>query len=194
MTAETSFLAPDELAELGLGSCGERVSVSRKASIYCPSHIHLGCDVRVDDFSVITAGPDAVVRIGNHVHIAAHAALFGGGGIVMEDFSGVSSRVSVYSVTDDYSGEFLTNPTVPKVLAGVTAEPVVLEQHVVVGAGTVILPGVRICIGSAVGALSLVNEDLPPWGLYAGIPARLVRPRSQRLLDLARRLLDQEQT
>jgi acetyltransferase-like isoleucine patch superfamily enzyme len=194
MTAETSFLAPGELAALGLGSCGERVSVSRKASIYCPSHVYLGSDVRVDDFSVITAGSDAVVRIGNHVHIAAHAALFGGGGIVMEDFSTASSRVSVYSVTDDYSGEFLTNPTIPKVLTGVIAEPVVLEQHVVVGAGTVILPGVRIGIGSAVGALSLVNKDLPPWGLYVGIPARLLRPRSQRLLDLARRLLDGEQT
>ena len=76
MTAETSFLAPDELAALGLGSCGEQVSVSRKASIYHHSHIHLGSDVRVDDFSVIAAGPEAEVRIGNHVHVAVHAALF----------------------------------------------------------------------------------------------------------------------
>jgi galactoside O-acetyltransferase len=61
---------------------------------------------------------------------------------------------------------------------------VTLERHVIVGANAVILPGVTIGEGSAVGALSLVNTSLPPWGIYAGTPARKINDRSRRLLDL----------
>lgn len=189
MSVATSFYEPHELAELGLGSYGEDVLVSRKASLYNPSRIFLGCHVRVDDFALVSAGFDGEVRIGDHVHIAAYVALFGGGGIVLEDFVGLASRVTLYSASDDYSGDFLTCPCVPDELRHVITERVVLEQHVVIGATVVILPGVRIGVGSAVGAMSLVKGDLAPWGIYAGVPARLARPRSRGLLELRERLL-----
>ena len=36
--------------------------------------------------------------------------------------------------------------------------------------------------------MSLINKSLPAWGIYAGIPARLLRPRSRKLLELSREL------
>ena len=49
------------------------------------------------------------LRIGDYVHIGCFSALFAGSGITLEDFSGLSARVTLYSESDDYSGASLTN-------------------------------------------------------------------------------------
>ena len=176
------YLSIQELDSLGLASCGDDVLISRKASIHGPSFLCVGSHVRIDDFSLITCGASGEVRMGDHVHVAAHAALFGGGGIVLEDFVTVSGRTSIYSTTDDYNGDVLTNPTVPPHLTGVIRQPVRLCRHVIAGAGSVVLPGVTIGVGSVTGAMTLVNHSLDAWGVYVGIPARFLRPRTQGLL------------
>ena len=140
--------------------------------------------MRIDDFALITCAADRIVNLGDHVHIAAHAALYGGGGIVLGDYVGVSGHSSIYSVTDDYGGLMLTNPTVPARFTSVIRKQVVLQRHVVLGAGSIVLPGVTIGEGSATGAMTLVTHDLEPWGLYVGAPARRLRPRSRQLLTM----------
>ena len=64
------------------------------------------------------------------------------------------------------------------------AAPVSLGRHVIVGSGSVILPGVVVGEGSSVGALSLVTKSLEPWGVFFGAPVRRLKSRSQRLLAL----------
>jgi galactoside O-acetyltransferase len=182
MAQLTSYYSSEELGGLGLASCGTDVLISRHSVIYRADRICVGNHVRIDDFVLLTGGDATEVRIGDHVHIAAHAALYGGGGLVLEDFVGVSAQTAIYSITDDYSGEVLTNPTVPSRFTRVIRQRVVLRRHVVVGAGSIVLPGVTIGEGSATGAMTLVNRDLDPWGIYVGAPARLLRPRSRGLL------------
>ena len=63
-------------------------------------------------------------------------------------------------------------------------------SHVIVGSGSVILAGVTIGDSSAVGALSLVKQDVEPFSIVAGIPARLIRERDRGHLALAERLLE----
>ncbi len=64
-------------------------------------------NVRIDDFCILSGH----IEIGSYIHIAAYSALYGGqAGIFMDDFLNISSRVFVYSVSDDYSGETMTNP------------------------------------------------------------------------------------
>jgi maltose O-acetyltransferase len=58
--------------------------------------------------------------------------------------------------------------------------PIVIEDDVWVGAGAIVLPGVRIGTGSVVGAGSVVTKDVPPWTVVAGNPARVVRNRAVR--------------
>lgn len=183
--ATTSFLSEDELAGLGLGSCGHDVLVSRHARFYYADRVHVGNHVRIDDFALISAGQD--VRLGSHVHIAAYVALFGSEGIELADFCGLSSRVTVYTTSDDFSGRSLTGPTVPVVARpGLARGRVTLERHVVVGAHSVLMPGVTLHEGAAVGALSFVTRDCEAWTLYSGTPAKPLKPRSRALLDLAR--------
>jgi dTDP-4-amino-4,6-dideoxy-D-glucose acyltransferase len=182
--APTSFLTESELEKLGLGSYGRAVQISRFASIHDPERVHLADHVRIDDFAVLTTGDSGRIDIGSYVHVPAHSALFGRGGIKMDDYSGLSARVTIFSTNDDYSGTHLTNPTVPAPYTGVNIAPVHLKRHVIVGSHSVILPGVTLGEGVAVGALSLVDRSLEPWGIYAGIPAKLIRPRSKELLSL----------
>jgi len=183
-----SFYTVDELRTLGFAKFGEDVLVSRLASLYGTAHITLGSHVRIDDFCVISAGGGGI-EIGDHVHIAVYCSLIGAGKITLSDFSGLSSRVSLYSSNDDYSGEHLTNPTVPERYSGVSHQDVFLGRHVIVGVGSVVLPGVRIEEGVAVGALSLVNKDCSAFGIYYGNPVRRIAERSRHLLELEQQFL-----
>ena len=107
----------------------------------------------------------------------------------MSDFCNISSRVAIYSSNDDYSGATMTNPTVPSVYTGVTHTDVFLGKHVILGSGSVILPGVTMEEGVAVGALSLVQKRCEAFGVYAGNPARRIKERKRVLLELEQRFM-----
>ena len=183
-----SFYNPDALHKIGFLSVGENVRLSKKASIYGASRISLGSHSRIDDFCVLSAG-EGGIYIGRNVHIAVMCSLIGKGRIELDDFCNLSSRVSIYSSSDDYSGESLTNPTVPEEFTNVDHRRVALERHVIIGSGTVILPGVTIGEGTAVGALSLVAKNLEPFSIYAGSPLKRLKSRSKRLLELEKQYL-----
>ena len=185
-----SYLTREQLEDIGFADIGEGVLVSDRASIYNPARIRLGDNVRIDDFCVLSAG-DGGIYIGSYVHIAAFSLLIGAGKITLSDFSGVSSRVSIYSSNDDYSGDSITNPTVPDAYKKVTHRPVFLGKHVIVGSGSVILPGVTLEDGVAIGALSLVRKDCAAFGVYFGNPAKRIRSRGRTLLELEQRLMEE---
>jgi galactoside O-acetyltransferase len=175
------------LEKMGFLSIGQNVNISNRASFYNTANISLGDNVRIDDFCVLSAGAGGIF-LGDYVHIAVYSSLMGAGKISLFDFSGLSSRVSIYSSSDDYSGTMLTNPTVPSRFTGVTHADVTLEKHVIVGTGSVILPGVTLREGVAVGALSLVNNDCEAFGIYAGIPAKRIGNRSRKLLEVEKEM------
>lgn len=184
-----SFYSDEELADFGFQSVGENVKISKKASIYGASRISIGRNVRIDDFCIISAGLGGI-EIGNYVHIAAMSLLIGADKIVMADFSGLSSRVSVYSSSDDYSGRNMTNPTVPDQFKSVYSSPVIIGRHVIIGSGSVVLPGCILEDGAAIGALSLVSKNCDSFGIYAGNPAKFIKERKRDLLSLEKKFLD----
>jgi galactoside O-acetyltransferase len=177
-----------ELERMGFAALGNNVQLSDRAAVHGASRIALGDHVRIDDFCVLSAG-EGGIAIGRHVHVAVFCSLMGSARIELQDFSGLSSRVSVYSSSDDYTGAALTNPTVPAEFTQVQHAPVRVGRHVIIGAGSVILPGVSLREGAAVGALSLVSKDCEEFTVYSGVPARRVGPRSRALLDAERRFL-----
>jgi dTDP-4-amino-4,6-dideoxy-D-glucose acyltransferase len=187
-----AYYSEQELKQQGFASLGENVLISQKASIYGHQNIHIGNNVRIDDFAVLSAG-EGGIYIGSYIHIAVFCLLIGSDKISLADYCNLSSRVAIYSNNDDYSGEFMTNPMVGTPYTNVLHAPVTLDKHVIVGCGTVILPDTEIGEGVAIGALSLVNKTLAPWGIYAGQPARFVKPRSKALLEQERLFLQHRQ-
>lgn len=185
------YWTADELKSFGARSVGSNVRVAKNCTLIGVENISLGDDVRIDGPSVLSAA-SGHIRIGRYVHVGGMSFLAGAGGIEMADFSGLSQGVRIYSASDDYSGEALTNPTVPKRYLNVRIAPVHLGRHVIVGSGTVILPGCDIGDGASIGAMSLVKNSLEPWGIYCGTPARFIKKRSQRLLLLELELMTRE--
>lgn len=177
-----------DLVTFGFAQVGKHVRVAKNCTIIGLQNISLGDNVRIDGGTVLAAS-SGYIRIGSYVHIGGMSFLAGAGGIEMRDFSGLSQGVRIYSASDDYSGQSLTNPTVPREFLNVKMAPVSLGRHVIVGSGSVILPGCNIGEGSSVGALSLVNKSLDEWGVYFGTPCKRMKARSKNLLEAEERLL-----
>ena len=172
---------------MGFATLGKNVKISRKASIYGTANISIGNNVRIDDFCVLSGK----IEIGSYVHIAAYAALYGGqDGIFVGDFASISSRVTVYSVTDDYLGGAMTNPMVPSEYTNVESKPVYIGKHVIIGSTSVVLPGVNMREGSAFGSFSFITKDSEEWSVNIGIPAKKTKDRKRDILELEKKMME----
>jgi len=178
-----AYLNSNEMASLGLKSYGQDVKISEWARLYNPANIIIGNNVRIDDFCILSAG-DGGIELGSHIHIGAYSSIIGKSLVSIGEYCNISSRVSIYSSSDDYSGEFLTSPVVDDSFKNVKHAPVLISSHCIIGAGTVILPGSHLDFGVAVGALSFINGNLQSFNIYAGSPAKLIKPRSRNFLTL----------
>ncbi len=168
---------------MGFKHLGKNVKISDKASFYNTENISIGDNSRIDDFCVFSSG-EGGIEIGNNVHLNVFVSIIGRGKIQIDDFAALSSKVTIYSSNDDYSGEYMTNPTVNPRYTNVHHGDVTIGKHVIVGAGSVVLPNVTLEEGSCIGALSLVKNNCRSFCMYAGIPARFIKKRSRRLLEL----------
>ena len=181
-----SFYSEMELTKLGFKFLGTGVLISKKASLYGISDISIGDHVRIDDFCILSGN----IQIGSFVHISAYTALFGGKtGIILDDFSGISSRCVIYAESDDYSGEAMTNPMIPDKYRKVYGNGVKIGRHGIIGTGSTILPAVEIGEGASIGAMSLVAKDVAPWSINVGIPCKKIKDRSKKLLTLEKEFM-----
>jgi acetyltransferase-like isoleucine patch superfamily enzyme/glycosyltransferase involved in cell wall biosynthesis len=162
-------------------SRGYDVTIWPEAKIVQTENISVGNHVIVDDFCFIVGGQSTY--IGDHVHIASFVSITGGGSLVVEDFCGISSGTRIFTGDDDYKGGCLTNPTVPAPYRKPKRSFVRIEKHALIGANCVILAGVTVGQGCAIGAGSIVLKDTEPWSIYAGNPARKIgnRPKEEIL-------------
>lgn len=184
----TSFLSENEISGIGFKSYGIGLKISRYACFYGASEMVLGDCVRIDDFCILSGH----IEMGNFIHIAAYSAVYGGDkGVYIDDFVNISSRVSIYAVNDDYSGETMTNPTIPDKYKHVQREKIRIGRHSIVGSTSVILPGVDIAEGSAFGSFSLINRDSEEWSINVGIPFRKLKDRSKKLLEIEKLFEDE---
>lgn len=176
-----SFYTEKELEQLNLKYFGKNVLISKKCSIYGAEKISIADNVRIDDFCILSGN----ITIGSNIHIAAYSALYAGDvGIELKDYSGLSSRCSLYAISDDYSGNYLIGPCVPPESRNVECGKIILEKYSIIGSTSVILPGVKIGEGCAVGSMSLVRKSTEDWFIYCGTPAKKLKPRSKNMINL----------
>jgi len=186
------FLTEKEIEKIGFKKIGKNVLISDKCSIYNAKNIEIGSNVRIDDFVILSAG-DGGIRIGSHIHIACYTSLIGKEEIILDDFCQVSSRVTILSSSDDFSGDFLVGPCINSEFTNVKSKKVILEKHSVVGTGCTILPGVILHEGCAVGAMSLVKENVDEFTLVHGIPAKSKRTRNKKILKIETEFLEKNE-
>jgi acetyltransferase-like isoleucine patch superfamily enzyme len=94
----------------------------------------------------------------------------GQGGITIGDRVYTSPLVQITAVNHVFD-----DPGRPFVEQGITAQGIVIEDDVWIGAGAIITDGVRIGRGAVVAAGAVVTSDVPPHTVVAGVPARVIR-------------------
>lgn len=178
-----AFLRREQLYEMGFASLGEHVFISDKASVHNSSKISIGNYVRIDDFCVLSAGSGGI-ELSDFVHIGCQSSLIGEAKIKMGFYSGLSSKVSLYSSNDDFSGISLPGVKIfiPEQFRKLTIKPIILENYTIIGSNSVVLPGVTIGEGAVVGALSFVRKNCKPWFTYSGNPLRSISRRNKEML------------
>lgn len=85
----------------------------------------------------------------------------------------------------------MTNPMVPDRYKDVKEAQVVLKKHVLIGAASIVLPGVTLEEGSVIGAMSLVKNSTESWSVNAGIPAVKIKDRKKDLLKLEKKFIEE---
>ena len=190
---DPGYFTETDLSQLGFKSLGTNILIARDSIFVGVENISIGSNVRIDS-NVTFASISGVLTIGDYVHIGGGSHINCTGGVSIGDFVAISQGVKIYSASDDYSGEFMTNPTVPKNLRRDQIGEIKIARHVIIGSGSVVLPGVHLAEGAAIGALSVVKGDVPEFAIFAGTPAKFIRKRSRNVLDLSRELITEAQT
>ena len=141
----------------------------------CPNGIEIGSRSLVMHGSVLhvynfRSIPHSGIRIGSDSLIGEYNVLRGQGGITIGDRVYTSPLVQLLAVNHVFE-----DPGRPFVDQGITATGIRIENDVWIGAGAIVTDGVRIGAGAVIAAGSLVNKDVPPHTVVAGVPAAVVR-------------------
>ena len=163
-----------------LKSCGQGVRLNPMAKICRPEVVELGDCCRICDFVFIWGGHG--VKIGKYTDVQPQTVVWGGGQLVIGDY--VSVGVGTVMLTAVYSHKegLRMVDGLPEDEAHALYGKLEIGNDVYIGARATFLPNITIGEGAIVGANSLVNKDVEPWGIYVGSPAKKIgeRPRLRR--------------
>ena len=190
---KSKYFTELDLKEFGFKSIGKNVRISSDARIYGQENISIGNDVRIDDFCILSS-MNGSINIGNYIHIARNSHLSGFYGIELHDFCGMAANTVIYSASDNYSGDYLTNQVIPQKYTAHIGGPVIIGKHVAIGSSCTIMGPCMIGDGCSIGAMTLVRKDLDPWGIYVGIPCKRIKERKKCLLSLEEQFLKEKLT
>lgn len=189
---ESRYLQSNELRQHGFKSIGENVQISDKAIVVGPQNISIGSNVRIDS-NVVILSRRGELRIGSNVHIEPHSSLVAHFGIQIGNFCTISHGVRLFTASANYNGDYFTNVFPADKYQVPFTGKIMLEDHVIVGANSVVLPGVVLSEGAAIGALSFVRTSLPGWTVYGGNPIRRISSRNTNIRDIGISLLEENE-
>jgi acetyltransferase-like isoleucine patch superfamily enzyme len=137
--------------------------------------VHVGAGTRIWQFAIVLNG----ARIGSDCNVNAHTLVEGGA--VIGDRVTLKCGVYIWDgivLEDDVfcgPNATFTNDKVPRSRQRPSEYPQTLvERGASIGAGAVILPGVRIGAGAMIGAGAVVTRDVPAGETWVGNPARSI--------------------
>ena len=170
--------------------CGKNVIIGKTVRIRKPYLVSIGDNVIIDDFTYIPCELD----IGNYTHIGANTTFIGGPGkVTIGSFVNIAPGCQIVTGSNDYRGGGLVGPTIPEEYVGeAIIDPIIIDDHVLLGCQVIILPGVYLPEGVAIGAMTLIKpKTYKPWTLYAGNPAKDIGNREKALMKRqAKKLLE----
>ena len=181
------YLSREALSRMPFRSLGQHVMIHERVTLVGIENISIGSHVRIDpDVIFLATGP---LTIGSYTHIAPGVFIAAKAGFEMKNFANIAHGTRIYTVNDDFSGEYLTGPIIPVEFLGLSSSSILMEEYTNIGAGAIVLPGVTMRQGSALGALSMLTTSTEPWTIYGGVPAKPKRQRRREMMTKGDELL-----
>lgn len=151
---------------------GRRVVIERGVLVFHPERIELGDEVYIGHGTILKGYHRNHLIVGAGTWIGQQCFLHAAGGIDIGRRVGIGPGVIVLTSEHDVAGG-----RAPVLERPLSFAPVALEDGCDIGAGSILLPGVRVGRGAIVGAGSVVTRDVAAGAIVAGNPARLLRRR-----------------
>ena len=129
-------------------------------------HIHARIEPGAIIRDQVEIGNNAVIMMGATINIGAVI----GEGTMIDMNAVVGGRGTIGKNCHIGAGSVVAGVVEPP-----SAKPVVIEDNVLVGANAVILEGITVGQGAVVAAGAIVIEDVPPYTVVAGVPARVIK-------------------
>lgn len=170
---------------------GEGAIIGKCVRIRRPELCVIGDYTIIDDFTYISC----ILETGSYCHIGANVNISGGQQrLKIGNLVGISSGCSIHVASSDYVNASLDLPSVPvEYHFGSFSEEILMENHVLLGAHSVVLPGVYLPEGFASAAQTIIRRrTYEPWTLYGGHDCRKLVIRDHQLLDTTIRQLKRE--
>lgn len=137
------------------------------------SRIYLADGVKLYGSTFLHTGNTGYIRIGRDTHIDVKSVLYGQGGLTIGECCAIASGVIIYSQSNQYKAlpgkRIIDQP--------IRYAPVEIGSDVWIGAGAIILPGVKIGHHAVVGAGAVVTGNVEGGEIVVGVPARVVAHR-----------------
>lgn len=185
------------LYPLLLGACGRGVVFGQGVVLRHPHKVRLGDGVTVDDLVVLDAKgttnrgidvgrggflgrgtilscKDGDITLGDHANLGFHCEVFSGSSVTVGAHALFAAQVYLVGGGHEFEARDAAVIDQPR-----TSRGIVLGDNVWLGTGAKVLDGIRIGSDSVVGANAVVNADLPEGAIAAGVPARVLRLRSE---------------
>jgi len=155
---------PEEFARLGVN-----VILEPGVLVFHPENIEIGNHVYVGHYTILKGYHMNRMIIGDGTWIGQMCFLHSAGGIRVGCNVGIGPGVQI--LTSYHAGEDIH---IPFIHSRLVFRAVIIEDDCDIGIGAIILPGVTIGRGTQVGAGAVVNRNVEPYSVVAGVPARVL--------------------
>lgn len=143
-------------------------------------------NISIDEYTWIDAhttlnahfGP---ITVGKRIHIAPFSIIVAGpDGVEIHDYAAIGAGCQIYGhIKDHNNGKRMNDPMISWGYKASDSGRVVIEKDSLLGANSVVYPGVTIGEGAVVAAGSVITNDVPPWCIAVGVPPKLIGKRDK---------------
>lgn len=163
------------LEEFKRVSWGAQTILSAKAVISANKNgqIQIGKACTIHPYAQILAYGGSI-QIGDNVTVNPYSILYGHGGLTIGHNVLIASHVTIIP-----ANHVFTDPHQPIRAQGETQQGIVIGNDVWIGSHVTILDGITVANGAVLAAGAVITQDVPPYAIMGGVPAKLIKYRNQ---------------